>query len=385
MSTSAPSRSYLAHVTTWRFVLTTAALFAIDFWLEHTTIAQRATLGGFDTASERIEMHEASRTAVVAISALETAKYFSGQRPIPPESLAHVVTRLLRLKPRILVVDIFTDGPGYGDNLFTDSVFLAEQDRVVWAQAVDTATSEVLPVLGGVANPPGRSGLASILIDDDRLVRRFRPRYASTGTGPMSDVIESLPLAAASAYVVARGQDSLKLAPGMPSDTGSIALRAYVRDPPFYLLDDVLTALPSLEASGDTTFTNKIVVLGFIDGSDQVLTASGVRTGPEVVADATETLLDARGAIRKMPAWAEWLGKILLALLVGFIHYRLSRRLAAASMVALTALVLYAGFLTFEYFGYWTNFVLIVVGMWIEQLYEAAAHSPEPATPATMT
>jgi hypothetical protein len=57
-------------------------------------------------------------------------------------------------------------------------------------------------------------------------------------------------------------------------------------------------------------------------------------------------------------------------------------------MVVLTALVIGAGFLTFEYFGFWTNFVLIVVGTWIEQLYESATHAPprvvvpEPATVA---
>ena len=238
-----------------------------------------------------------------------------------------------------------------------------------------------MPVLGGMSNPPGRTGLAAILADDDRLVRRFRPRYASSGAGPASEIVESLPLAAATAFV-ANGQDSTRLTNRLPSDTGSIALRSYRRDPPYYLLDDVMGAVPALAGRADSALSNRVLVLGFIDGTDQVLTARGMRSGPEVVADAVETLLDNRGAIRSFPRWAEWSSKIALALLVAFIHFRLPRRAAAASMVVLTALVIYAGFLTFEHFGFWTNFVLIVVGTWIEQLYEAAAHSPPAADAA---
>lgn len=361
-----------------------AALFSVDYWLEHTTIAQRATLGGFDTASERPELRPAERTAIVGISTLETAKYFAGRRPIPPDSLLSVVSKLLRLKPGALVVDVFTDVPGYSDSLVDASGIHAQQERLIWAQAVDTLTSAALPILSGMANPPGRSGLASIISGEDRLVRTFRLRYASVGTGPASDTIESLPLAAAKVLIEQVGGDAITRR--APRDTASIALRPYLRDPPFYLLDDVLTALPALEAGSDTMFTKRAVVLGFIDGSDQVLTARGARAGPEVVADAIETVLDERGAIRKMPWYLEWLGKICLALLVGYIHYRFSRGLAAVSMVALTILVIYLGFISFEYFGFWTNFVLIVVGMWIEQLYEgAAAHSPERGPPAAAT
>jgi hypothetical protein len=194
-------------------------------------------------------------------------------------------------------------------------------------------------------------------------------------------------LAAANAFV-ADGRDSARITKHLPSDTGSIALRSYTRNPPYYLLDDVMGAVPTLAQRPDTAFSNRVLVLGFIDGTDQVVTASGMRSGPEVVADAVETLLDVRGAIRGFPFFAEWGAKIALALLVAFIHFRLPRPAAAASMVVLTALVIGAGFLTFEYFGFWTNFVLIVVGTWIEQLYESATHAPpsavvpEPATVA---
>lgn len=366
-------------MTTWQFVLTLACLFGVDYWLENTTIAERATLGGFDTVNGHVD--PGTRTAVVAISGLETAKYFAGRRPIPAESLAKVVTRLMRLRPRALVVDVFTDGVDYRRVQLTDSLVLSEQNRIIWAQSADTVSGEMLPVLGGALNPPGRTGLAAILADKDRLVRRFRPRYASSGAGPASDAIESLPLAAANAFV-ANGKDSARVI-DLPSDTGSIGLRSYSRDPPYYLLDDVMGAVPTLPGRADSVLSNRVLVLGFIDGTDEVLTTRGMRSGPEVVADAVETLLDKRGAILNFPPLAELSSKIMLALLVGFIHFRFPRRVAAASMVLLTVLVIIAGFVTFTLFGFWTNFVLIVVGTWIEQLYESAALAPpSPGSPA---
>jgi CHASE2 domain-containing sensor protein len=369
-------KGFLAHVTTWRFVLALAALLGVDYWIEHTTIAKRASLGGFDTASEYVEMLDAKKTAVIGISSIETQKYFAGQRPIPPDSLVSVVSRLLRLKPRALVVDIFTDGAGYVDSVLANDDVLANQHRLVWAQAIDTAPpNEVLPILSGMQNPPGQAGLASILADEDRLVRTFRPRYAGVGTGPAMAHIETLPLQAAKVFT-REAHDSVAARRLGDGDTASIALRAYTRDPPFYLLDDLMTALPSLEAKPDSQLAARVWVLGFIDGTDLVLTPRGARAGPEVVADAIETLLDERGVIVKFPWQAELLGKLLLALLVGFIHYRLSRRVAAVSMVGLTFLVFWVGLLMFAKLGYWTNFVLIVVGMWIEQLYESAAHTP---------
>ncbi len=369
--------SFLAHVTSRRFLLTLVGLLALDRWLEHTTVAQRATLGGFDTANLQTRTLDAGKTAVIAISAQETAKYFKGKRPVPPDALASVVTQLLRLNPSVLVVDVFTDGPGYSTALFADSTFGANQDAVVWARALDTTTAEALPILSGLDSPPGRSGLAVILADEDHLVRRFRPMYAATGQGP-AEGMASLPLAAARAFIEHPHGDT-PVPQSIPSDTASIGLREYDRNPPLYLLDDVLTAAATGAALG--ALSNRVLVLGFIDGSDQVLTARGVRAGPVVVADAVETLLDDRPPIRRLPDWADWLSKIVLSLLVGFVHFRLPRQAAAAAMIVLTGCVVWGGLIVFERTGFWINYVLIVVGFWIEQLYGDATHADHHATP----
>lgn len=360
---------YVGHVTSWRYLVTLAVLLSADLWLERTTVAERATLGGFDTASERIKLQEATHTAVIGISTHEVEKYFGGRRPVPPTSLLDVVTRLLKLKPRVLIVDVFTDDPAYRELRSRDSLLYVWQEHLVWAEVLDTATSEVVPILGGTGDPPGNPGLASVLTDDDRLVRRFRLRFSATPTGPGPDTVESLPFAAAKALVKA-SNGAVKLADRLPRDTASIALRAYEREPAFYLLDDVLSASPSIESNANQPLSNKAVVLGFVDGTDQVLTPRGVSTGPQIVADAIETSLDARGAIRGFPRWLEWVAKLALALIIALIHYKLPPRIAALIMIGVCVAVIYAAFWIFEHSGYWTNFILIVVGLWIEQLYE---------------
>jgi hypothetical protein len=76
------------------------------------------------------------------------------------------------------------------------------------------------------------------------------------------------------------------------------------------------------------------------------------------------------------PRWLEWVGKLMLALLIAYVHYRLPPRAAAISMIVIGVGVVYGAFWIFEHSGYWTNFILIVVGVWIEQLYENVTHSP---------
>jgi CHASE2 domain-containing sensor protein len=360
---------FVGHITSWRYLITLLVLLTADLLLERTTVAERATLGGFDTAAERAAPQEAARTAVIGISPHEVAKYFGGRRPIPPSALLDVVNRLVRLKPRVLVVDVFTDDPAYRDLVARDTLLYAEQKRLVWAEVLDTVSAEVLPTLGGVSDAPGSTGLASVLADDDRLIRRFRLRFLATPTSPGRDTIETLPFAAARAYV-ATAKDSVKFAGRLPNDTASIALRIYEREPAFYLLDDVLSAETSVANTPNHALADKVIVLGFVDGSDQVLTPRGVRTGPQLVADATETLLDSRVAIRAFPRWLEWAAKLALALLIALIHYKLPPRVAALSMLVICVGVVYASFWVFDHSGYWVNFILIMVGLWIEQLYE---------------
>jgi CHASE2 domain-containing sensor protein len=377
--------SYLRHVTSFGFLLTLAVVFAADYWLEHTRVVERAMLGGFDTALERSEPRNADCTAVVGITTEDVQRYFGGVRPIPAAGLDSVIRRLLKLDVGVLVVDIFTDDSTYRAKILADSLLLQRQASLVWAQFVDTTSGEVLPAVGGIA-VPGRSGVAAMTADEDRLVRRFPLRFATRRSAAGPDTVESLPYAATQALAAHLSRRPRGDAvPCMPVrytnarvDTGSVGLRTYIRNPSFYLLDDLLSADPT-QVTATRRFSDRVVVLGFVDGSDQAITASGVRAGPHVVADAIETLIDERSAITSLPRWAEWLVKLALALLIAFIHYKLPPRVGAAVMIVLAVVVVRASFLILEHTGLWTNYILIVISIWIEQLYANISQSPHHA------
>lgn len=378
--------TYLGHVTSFGFLLTLAVVFAADYWLEHTRVVERAMLGGFDTALERSEPHTADCTAVVGITAEDVQRYFGGVRPIPAAALDSVIRRLLNLDVGVLVVDVFTDDSTYKARILADSLLLKRQASLVWAQFVDTTNGEVLPAVGGIPDVPGRTGVAAMTADEDRIVRRFPLRFAARRSAAGPDTVESLPYAATQALAahLSRGTtgNSVPCMPlrytGARADTESVGLRTYTRSPPFYLLDDLLSADPS-QVTAARRFSNRVVVLGFVDGSDQAITANGIRPGPHVVADAIETLIDERSAITSLPQWAEWLVKLALALFIAFIHYKLPPRVGAAVMIVLAVVVVRASFLILEHRGLWTNYILIVMSIWIEQLYANVSQSPRHA------
>ena len=376
--------SYLGHVISWRFALTLLLVFAADYWLEHTKVVEHAMLGGFDTALERSEPRTAGCTAIVGITSEDVHRYFGGVRPITPVGLDSVVRRLLNLDVGVLVVDIFTDDSAYKSTVVADSTLFQRQQSLVWAQYVDTASGEVLPAVGGIVAVPGRTGVAAMTADADRLVRRFSLRFTARRSAAGFDTLESLPYAATQALAAhferRNSRDSVPCRPvrygaGARVDTESVGLRNYTRTPPFYLLQDVLSADPK-QIAASRRFSDRVVVLGFVDGSDQAITPTGVRPGPQVVADAVETLIDERSAIKSMPEWAEWLIKLALALFIAFVHYKLPPRIGAVVMIVLAVIVVRASFLILERTGLWTNYILIVMSIWIEQLYENIAHSP---------
>lgn len=368
--------SYLGHIASWRFALTFAVVFAADHWLEQTRVVERAALGAFDAAMERTDSRPAEKTAVVGISAEDVQRHFGGRRPVPAVALDSVVRRLLGLNVGVLVVDVFTDDSSYRSTVLSDTVLLARQQQLVWARFVDTTSGEVLPAVGGLADVPGRAGVAAMIADEDRLVRRFRLRFV--GRGAVSDTLMSLPQAAALAYAARRAPtDTSKGGADALTDTSSIGLRVYGREPPFFLLDDVLSA-DAAQVGASKAFAGRVVVLGFIDGSDQVVTPHGIVPGPQVVADAIETAIDARPPIKPLSEWVVLLVNIGLALLIAFIHYKLPMRAGAAVMIPLAVVVAYASFFLLEQYGIWTNYILIVISIWIEQLYENISAPPHP-------
>ncbi|MGQ0764854.1 MAG: CHASE2 domain-containing protein [Gemmatimonadota bacterium] len=370
------SREFGWYLLSWKFLVWFLAIKALMVLFERHPVLQRANLGGFDAAMTSSRLREASRTVVVAITEDDVARYFANTRPVPPESLLRVVGEIAKLEPAVLVVDVFTDGPEYRNRRLPVS-----QTSIVWARSADTLRGAVLPALGGRTDVPVRSGFAAMLAEEDGLVRRVRLRFSA---GPTSRDIESLPLAAVMACPAAR-HPWCRLSPRIPQDTNSIALRTYSRVPPFFALEDVMAAAAA--GMTDSPLAGKVAVLGFADGSDRLATPQGIRAGPEVVADAVEGLVDARGPIRRMPGRLSFLIDLAAAILVMAVQFSLRHRPQMAALFTLAA-ILVAWFLSrlvLIWPGYWTSVVPVMMGIWLEQLLEEIKGKPNPKGPPAWT
>lgn len=364
------SRAFLWRLASPQFWAWFAFLKIVMWLFEHHPVLQRADLGGFDVAMAATERRSALRTAVVAVTASDVEQFFANTRPVPPESLLRVVREIVRLEPAVLVVDVFTDDPRYAQA--TESGL----QGVVWAQSADTLRWQLVPPLGGRAPPP-RAGFAAMLAEDDGLVRRVRLRFQGDS---LARPAETLPLAAVSACPT-RVASWCRLSRNIPADTNSVALRNYDRDPPLYALEDVMAAASA--PSPDSPLKDLVVVLGFADGSDLVATPYGVRPGPQVVADAIEGLMDPRGGIRRMPALTSHGLDLAGALLINAVQFSLHSRPQLAALWTLIVIIVtyFASRLLLVWPGYWTSVVPVMVGMWVEQLFEEIKGKPHPGGP----
>ncbi|MGQ0642728.1 MAG: CHASE2 domain-containing protein [Gemmatimonadaceae bacterium] len=335
--------------------------------LEDVPLVQRTLLPGVDVAM-RFTKDSARRTVVVGITPDDIAQYFRAQRPIPPESLLRVVETLLRLEPAALVVDVFTEDSRYAKLRIPSS-----PTPIVWAQSADTSSGNLLRVLGGRADSRDASALAAMLAEQDGLVRRVRLRFGREKAGEPDRA--TLALATINACRAATRSEqskqalSCELARNVPSDTSSVALRAYIREPAFFTLGDVLLAAQSAEKGA---FSSQIMVLGFVDGSDQVATPFGIRPGPWIVADAIETLMDERGLIRRPPIWLGFGLDALAMLLVIAVGraFRDEPHRAALWTLGLGVVVYAVSRLIIVAFNYWTTVMPMMLAVWAEQLYD---------------
>jgi hypothetical protein len=355
-----------------RFVAFFIVLKLIMDWVEEFPSVQRALIPGADIAMMRTDTDSARRTSVIGITSDDVATHFAGQRPVPPESLLAVVAKLVKLEPRVLVVDVFTEGATYADSS-VDSLFAEIRNsnvQIVWAQAADTSAGGLLRVLGGRANVPGRIGLAAMLAEPDGLVRRVRMSFQR---GDAADDVHLRTLASAAIAACLDslgGTDQPNVCAGaksIPTDTSSVALRSYLRGPTFYTLGDALMSA----GSGTDAFRAQVLVLGFVDGSDQVATPYGIATGPRVVADAIETLMDDRGLLRRPPRAVSWLLDFIGGLIVMLVYIKVKNKDAQALATLTATIAAYVGArLIAHNLGYWTSFLPVMIGIWADRLVD---------------
>ena len=113
--------------------------------------------------------------------------------------------------------------------------------------------------------------------------------------------------------------------------------------------------------------------------SDIHSTSFGPKLGIELTASAVESELAPKVGPWPIYEWSHWILKVLLAFAIVWLNNRLLPLWATTGTLLLLGLVFMASFLGIYYGIFRMDFLPFMIGIWIEQLIEAAEHAQHAA------
>jgi CHASE2 domain-containing sensor protein len=303
---------------------------------------------------------------IVEIDDDDYARLFHESSPLDPAVITQLLDAIAASGPRVIGVDLDLSAARFAELPVT------RWPNTVWAAApiLHGKLLAAAPPVGGARIPPLHSGIAAIPLDTDCRVRRFR-RVFATPAGPR--------LAFSEAVVEAfreRGR--------YPRPEEDLDLNFFGDEYRF----DHQTATNVLKASGLPAWrgalAGRIVLVGGTYGPacDRHYTPADTdytpRPGVEIMAAAIESDLH-HGGVTRANEFAMVFAEVLASLLIVFVnHHYLARREVGRALVASLLIAAVAApaisLVTLESFAYWANFVPILIGVTIHQLYENAVH-----------
>jgi CHASE2 domain-containing sensor protein len=324
----------------------------------------------------------AEHVTIVDISDEYYAKHFTGTYPIHGKALNDVITAMAKGNPKLIAIDL--DSSLWDDK---DRAALPNLPPIVWARNVRlrNRTGEPgsggycgLPVLGNTVGIDDQySGIAAFPADLDGVVR-VSPEFLKI-TGLCDDPeahpseLQSFPRAVAALY---RGDST----PPVQHEDSELMLNFLGETFAFPRLEaeDVLQAADAPGSVWPTkgSMVGRIALLGgsYHAGHDFHATPRGLLTGTEIVAQAIETEL-MNGGIRATNEGRMVALEILLGLMLLVAGCFLSTRWALLVNLAVFALAAPIGsYIAFSTKTYWANFVPMLFGMMMHQLYHDATH-----------
>ena len=355
-----------------RFALVTLLLIPASEWVSKNVLIEPASTWYLDLQLRRLDKEQEHFTRIVRIDPEDYTRIFRGQSPLSGVAIAETVCAIAKHGPAVVVVDLDTSSessfpPGFDSKSISIPV--------VWA--VDTTSSvdsdgrlvqQPDPVLGGRLAEQPPYGIARMPQDFDGLIRRWKKEEQVAGHSR-----PTLPWAAVQEYC----------RPPRSCENSSLheASTTFTRDVRFQeirlseLLPKPTGRIPASckPDTVDPRLAGRIVVLGgFYSRDDRHETSWGTRRGAELVAMAIEHVFRP-APLHKMATTAKWSLKILLALLIAYIHHRL-RPLAAtaATVLLLPVAVVILGEVLFQFGSFEVGVVAFAVGILIDQLITAA-------------
>jgi CHASE2 domain-containing sensor protein len=294
-----------------------------------------------------------SECRLVLIRSSTIERHFHNRTPLPATDVINAIKILDQYAPAVIAVDILTTGADY-----TNVEIPKTQSTVVWARGYDSSTGLLSKVLGRDSLIPGISGVALFAKDaSDRRIRRYYSFLDDQSLIPTFShaIIES--------YCRERRNEARCISALSVKGTQHRLLRFFddnLAKPLDLFLDNQI---------GNTSeYRNKIIILGGDYGNDVHPTPLGTSTGSRLVMSAVESSFGNTQA--ELPSWIELVLKLSIGFTIALIHKNLMPAPAAVSTIAIAALIaIFTSFLLLS-IGYWANMTLILIGMWIEQMYE---------------
>jgi CHASE2 domain-containing sensor protein len=306
--------------------------------------------------------------AVVLITDTDYAAFFGNASPLDPDAMGALLQAIAAGGPRVIAVDLATDGLGYAG-----LVHLLGDVPVVWArESVDcdgpfavpaacrTGQASALLSFAGAAQPGSTFGLVQMQRDSDGAIRRYRM------TLPVNDTIRpTFAEAVLSAADLSRSEGSdERFIRYQPLPPGAVHTAALVSD-----------AAKSPDFTERGFLKDRIVLLGgaYRAARDRHQTPIGELSGVEIQAQVVLTELEG-GGLR--PVGIDTIGLLLLvnsvALLVLFqwtsLRLAFWLSLLAVPVLGTASSLIVAG----SPFALWPYVVPVLVAVLLQQLYSQA-------------
>jgi len=347
----------------------------VMFLLSHAGVLERFETAGLDVFNILKTPTDPTHVVIVGIDDEDYTSLFKATSPLKSADLQQLLDAIAKGSPKVIGVDIDTSSESF-QTIKTE----LDWPAIVWGRDAvwneETQTFRVLPVLGGL--DPARNldsvGIAQLPLDTDGVVRRYQRRFPVEGGGK-ADSFPWAVVEAACAKPPMEGCNAVKKE--MASSKKGLVLNFAGERFSFTPLS-ARYVLQAQDQPGWKTphgpLRDQIVLLGgnYRAARDTQVTPVGSMQGVQLMAQAIESEF-AGGGIRPLNEYLAVLLDLLSGAILVYINYRCSLRLGKAlllSLIGLVILPLVSSYLAFSTLARWFNFVPIIMGVLVHELYE---------------
>jgi CHASE2 domain-containing sensor protein len=347
----------------------------ITFLLSHAGLFDRFETAGLDAFNILKSPADPTHVVIIGIDDEDYTSLFEETSPLKSAALERLLAAIAKGHPQVIGVDLDTSSK-HSEAIETHPDWPA----IVWGRDAiwndKTRTFRVLPVLGG--RDPARNldmvGIAQLPLDSDGIVRRYHRHFPIEGGGKADSFPWAVVQAACAKPHPMEGCDAVKK--DIASSKRGLVLNFAGERFNFTPLAARFLLQAAEQPGWKTTspLRDQIVLLGgfYRAARDMQVTPVGPMQGVQLMAQAIETEFGG-GGIHPLNEFLAILLDLLSGALVVYINYRYPLHPGQAmllSLIGLLILPLISSYLAFSTLARWLNFVPIIVGVLLHQLYE---------------